>query len=241
MVQVEKESRISVMFKYTMASAMFFCLAGIVFFAIALVLSMDLPEMKDIKALPVENGVAVELAEMPGNFVNSVITAFDPEYYKHYGIKLSGLSSVFSSGSGYCGKFNGSMTISQNLSSYVLSRHKSKISFDGVPGRIVDTVKMLLLTLKIEFKLKKDKTLEAFLNTARFGNNVNGLFQASATYYNKKPSELSLAECASLAVLMSDPDGLDPFGNPDGLMHKTNELLEKMKIIGFVSSSSVSK
>lgn len=218
----------SVFFKYTIASAMFFCLAGIVFFAVALALSLDIPDIAEIRAAPGEIGVPVEYSEIPRNLVKMIIFIFDPCFFKKNDMNLSDLSKPFSGETKYSGKTLENLTISQNLSSFALSRHKSKINFDGFAGKIVESAKIALLTLKIEFKLKKERTIETFLNTVRFGNNIHGIFQATATIFNKKPSELTLHECAMLAVLMTDPDGFDPVRQPENLSRKAEELIEKI-------------
>lgn len=59
--------------------------------------------------------------------------------------------------------------------------------------------------VELETRYSKAQILEAYLNYAPFGGNIEGVGAASLIYFGKPPAELSLAETLTLAVLPQDP------------------------------------
>ena len=59
--------------------------------------------------------------------------------------------------------------------------------------------------VQLELFYSKDQILEAYLNDAPYGRNVEGAGAASVAYFNKSAAELSLPEALTLAVIPQDP------------------------------------
>lgn len=60
--------------------------------------------------------------------------------------------------------------------------------------------------LQLELCYSKNDILEAYLNYAPYGGNVEGVGAASLIYFGKPPSTLTLPEALTLAVLPQDPN-----------------------------------
>ena len=60
--------------------------------------------------------------------------------------------------------------------------------------------------LQLEAQFSKEQILEAYLNYAPYGGNIEGIAAASLIYFDKSPAQLSLAETLALAVLPQDPN-----------------------------------
>ncbi len=60
--------------------------------------------------------------------------------------------------------------------------------------------------LQLEAQFSKQRILEAYLNYAPYGGNIEGVGAASLIYFGKQPAQLSLAESLALAVLPQDPN-----------------------------------
>jgi penicillin-binding protein 1C len=58
-----------------------------------------------------------------------------------------------------------------------------------------------LHAMQLEWHYSKDDILMLYLNHVPYGGNVEGVKAASLLYWGKPPSALSLAECATLAVV----------------------------------------
>lgn len=57
----------------------------------------------------------------------------------------------------------------------------------------------------LELRYSKDDILEAYLNYAPYGRNVEGVAAASLVYFGKRPQDLALPEVLTLAVIPQDP------------------------------------
>jgi len=62
-----------------------------------------------------------------------------------------------------------------------------------------------LITMKIEKVLTKKEILERYLNVIEFGKNIYGVKAASAFYFRKSPSEISVVDAAFLAAILPNP------------------------------------
>lgn len=59
--------------------------------------------------------------------------------------------------------------------------------------------------LWLELRYSKDAILEAYLNYAPYGHNIEGVGAASLIYFDKPPGALTLPEALTLAVMPQDP------------------------------------
>ena len=78
----------------------------------------------------------------------------------------------------------------------------------------------------MEIRHSKDEILAFWASNAPFGGNVVGLNAASWRYFNRKATELSWAEAATLAVLPNAPNLIYPGKNKQQLLKKRNRLLQ---------------
>lgn len=74
-------------------------------------------------------------------------------------------------------------------------------------------VQEVILAILLERNYTKDEILEIYLNTAYFGANATGIMEASKTYFNRTPENLTLAQSAMLAGLLQAPSYYNPLEN----------------------------
>ncbi len=86
----------------------------------------------------------------------------------------------------------------------------------------------VLLAIRIELSYKKSSILKLYCSHAPFGSNIVGIEAASWRYFGRKPSQLSWAESALLAVLPNAPSLIYPGKNQAVLLQKRNRLLKKL-------------
>ncbi|MEQ4925082.1 penicillin-binding protein 1C [Proteus hauseri] len=63
----------------------------------------------------------------------------------------------------------------------------------------------ILRSIQLELSYSKHDILEAYLNYAPYGRNIESVGAASLIYFNKKPTDLTLPEALTLAVLPQSP------------------------------------
>jgi len=66
-------------------------------------------------------------------------------------------------------------------------------------------IRQVLRAVELELCYSKDAILEAYLNYAPYGRNIEGAAAASLIYFDRPASELSLPEALTLAVIPQDP------------------------------------
>ncbi|MEM8981422.1 MAG: penicillin-binding protein 1C [Pseudomonadota bacterium] len=68
----------------------------------------------------------------------------------------------------------------------------------------------ILRALQLERHYSKNEILEAYLNLAPYGGNVEGIATAAQIYFGKSPSELTVNEALTLAVVPQNPVARNP-------------------------------
>ena len=77
---------------------------------------------------------------------------------------------------------------------------------DGIDSRTVaGKLRQIAGAVWLELRYSKREILEAYLNLAPFGGNVEGIGAASLVYFGKRPGQLDLAESLTLAVIPQNP------------------------------------
>ena len=66
-------------------------------------------------------------------------------------------------------------------------------------------LKQIARAIELELCYSKDDILEAYLNYAPYGRNIEGAGAASLIYFDKPVAQLSLPEALTLAVIPQDP------------------------------------
>lgn len=83
--------------------------------------------------------------------------------------------------------------------------------------------------IALDQRYEKDTILEAYLNTISLTNNMAGVQAGAQTYFNKEDlSELSAAECASIAAITKNPTRYNPYTNPENHLQRRNWILKLM-------------
>src|SRR6185369_3112024 len=88
-------------------------------------------------------------------------------------------------------------------------------------------LRQALAALALELRYTKRDLLEAYLNLAPYGGNVEGAGAASLVYFGKDPLKLSVTEALTLAVLPQSPRRRDPSRNAEELAAARSRLFER--------------
>lgn len=84
------------------------------------------------------------------------------------------------------------------------------------------------MTLELEVHYDKDEILEGYLNTINYGQGNMGIVNASAYYFNKKPSELTLEEAIMLAGISKNPAAYNPVSDYDACIKRAKIVAKAM-------------
>lgn len=158
--------------------------------------------IKDVLQRPILVGIAnpnyVTLDQISPFLQKSVLTSEDPSFFNHRGFineafKQSILKNIRTK------KFSrGASTISMQLIKNVFLTREKTLS------RKLEEI-LLVYLLENNRIATKTRMLEVYFNIIEWGPNVYGIGEASAFYFQKKPSDLTLNECLYLARIIPSP------------------------------------
>lgn len=135
------------------------------------------------------------LEEIPQTLRDAVLLHEDAWFFKHPGVNPVSLLRAAASSYGGGARIGGSTLTMQ------LARLKWRLSTRSPGGKLVQ----VLRALQLEAMYSKDDLLEAYLNLAPYGGNIEGVGAASLVYFDKPASALTLPEALTLAVLPQSP------------------------------------
>ena len=161
--------------------------------------------------------------------IDAVLATEDQRYFQHPGIDIPGLMragiKLILTGR----KEQGGSTITMQVArSFYLTRHKTF-------GR---KLREILLALKIDHKLSKQKILELYLNKIFLGSRSYGVEAAAEVYYGKTLNQLSLDQFAMLAGLPKAPSALNPITNPDAAKKRRDHVLTRMYDLHYIDEKA---
>jgi len=143
----------------------------------------------------------VSLSQIPQDLQDAVVAIEDKRFRSHHGVdwKRTG-GAVLNMFLGMRNNFGGS-TITQQLI-------KNVTQYDDVT--VNRKITEIFTALELEKNYSKDFILELYLNQIFMGSRCFGVQAAAQKYFGKDVSELSLAECASLAGITNNPSLYGP-------------------------------
>jgi penicillin-binding protein 1A len=176
--------------------------------------------------------IPIPYSDIPKPLINAVLATEDQRYFQHPGIDIPGLfrASIKLIATGR--KQEGGSTITMQVArSFYLTRNKTF-------GR---KLREIILALKINHKLSKEKILELYLNKIFLGARAYGVEAASQVYYGKHLSELSLDQYAMLAGLPKAPSALNPISNPIPAKKRRDHVLARMLELHYINQAEYDK
>jgi len=169
----------------------------------------------------------VLLKEVPPMLIQAMIATEDKHFYEHNGIDFGALLRALWQNVRAMKVVSGASTITQQTARLLLGAERGFFS----------KLQVMLYALRLEAHWSKEEILEAYLNCVPFGNQCFGIGAAAEFYFQKSPSQLTLAECALLAGLPQSPTTYDPLRNFELARKRQEEVLRRMVANGFISEA----
>ena len=145
----------------------------------------------------------VPLGDIPRVLVDATLLQEDAWFHEHPGVNPLSLARAFLTTYVSHARRVGGSTITMQL-----ARMRFAIDSRSVRGKL----EQIARALELERRYSKNEILEAYLNLAPYGGNVEGVGAASLVYFGKEASRLSLPEALTLAVIPQSPSARRPMG-----------------------------
>lgn len=99
---------------------------------------------------------------------------------------------------------------SRRMGASTISMQVARLRFGINSKSISGKLKQLVYALRLEAHYSKDQLLEAYLNLAPYGGNIEGVGAASLIYFNHPASTLDLPQALTLSVIPQNPNKRTP-------------------------------
>ena len=169
---------------------------------------------------------------IPNHTLNAFIAKEDKRFFKHHGIDIIRIAGALKTNLTKGDTVEGGSTITQQL---IKNTHLSQ------EKTIKRKLKEIKLSKELEQTYSKDEILDTYLNSIYFGNNIFGIKGASSYYFNKQVKDLSIAESAILAGLISAPSVYNPVANIELSKQKAKIVLNLMEEQEYISQEEKQK
>ena len=143
----------------------------------------------------------VPLSEIPPTMIQATLLQEDSWFRWHPGVNPVSILRSFRTTYLVGSRRVGGSTITMQL-----ARQRFGIDSRTLRGKIQQIVR----AAELERFYSKDEILEAYLNVAPYGGNIEGVGAASLVYFHELPKQLSLAQALTLAVIPQSPSRRNP-------------------------------
>ena len=162
------------------------------------------------------------LADISENLIAATLSLEDRHYHSHPGVNPMSLMRAA------WGVVTGSRKGGGSTITMQYARLRFGLRTRSAFGKMVQIAR----ALQLERHYSKDEILEAYLNMAPYGGNVEGIGAASLLWCGKRANDLSMREAVALAVLPQSPTRRRPkFGGiNDALTTASARLWERLAV-----------
>jgi 1A family penicillin-binding protein len=167
----------------------------------------------------IQNREEVSLAQISPYLVAAVVSAEDNRFYEHRGVDLWGIIRAAFKNTQAGRIRQGASTLTQQL---------ARNTFDLRDRTYDRKILEVLLAMRIDKALPKDKIIELYLNRVYFGGGFYGAEAAARGYFGKSAIDLSIGEAAMLAGLLKSPSNLSPWKSITVATEERNFVLGRM-------------
>ena len=187
-------------------------------------------EGRIIDEFAVERRLFTPAEEIPDIVKQAFISAEDKNFYEHQGFDAMGIASAAYDAVRSRGKnVRGASTITQQVMKNFL--------LDGSVS-VERKIKEIILAVRIEGAMPKERILELYLNEIFLGQNSFGVTAAALTYFNKPLTELTAGEAAYLASLPKSPSNRHPVRDRETAVFWRNNTLREMFENGYIDQQT---
>jgi penicillin-binding protein 1A len=173
-----------------------------------------------------EDRVVLPPEQIPTDVRDAVVAIEDRRFFSHRGVDVRSILRAAAIDLSQGEVVEGGSTITQQL---------VKNLYTGDARSLRRKLEEAALALQMEQRYTKDDILTSYLNTVYFGEGAYGVEAAAQTYFGVHASELSLAQCALIAGLITSPNHFDPFVRPASARGRRGVVLRIMREMGSIT------
>jgi membrane peptidoglycan carboxypeptidase len=195
---------------------------------------------KQIAQFYYENRQSVTLDQVAPIMRTALISIEDYRFYEHGPIDVEGTTRALLKNMTTGGVTQGGSSITQQYVKQVLlnAAETPEEQAAAIETTVSRKLNELRYAMAIEKKYTKDQILEKYFNIAYFGAGAHGVQAAAKRFFGKPASELTLAQAATLAGAVQNPNRTDPNISKStraALLARRNTVLDRMAQLGKIT------
>jgi penicillin-binding protein 1A len=167
------------------------------------------------------------LDRIPAHVQNAFIAAEDRRFWSHPGFDPIGIARAGWANYRKTGGRQGASTITQQVTRMLMLSNERTLSRKA---------RELILSVRVERELPKDKILYIYMNHVYLGHGAYGVQAAAENYFGKDAEHLTVAEGAMLAGLPKAPTKFSPYVNFARARERQIYVLERMREDGYITA-----
>lgn len=178
-------------------------------------------DSQQIGVFEAENIQPVRIADLPEHVVGAFLAVEDSDFYGHRGVNLRALVRAAFANFQFTGSRQGASTITQQV---------VKLEYlGGIPRDGRYKILQARYAAMLEKSLTKAEIVERYLSRVFLGNNAYGIESAAEVYFQKRASQLTVAEAGFLAGLVRAPSTYDPIRRPQQARRRFAQVVERLQ------------
>ena len=211
----------------------------------SIVLSSD---GEEVGTFSIENRRIIALERMPPHVPAAFLSAEDRRFFRHTGFDPLGIARAAIRNFRSDGEIRqGGSTITQQIIKQTLLAGEEAIGAMGLTPdereklaksqKYRRKMKELILAVRLERELTKAEILSIYLNHVYLGHGAYGVAAGAQTYFGKEVEDLTVAEAAMLAGVVSTPTRNAPHRNMKGARAQQAGVLRIMRDDKYISDA----
>lgn len=177
-----------------------------------------LPTAQAARQVRAEEGFT-PIAQLPETYLDAVVAAEDHRFYDHGGLDIIALGRAL---------FNDIRTLSFAEGGSTITQQLAKNLYFTQEKELTRKAAEVFMAWKLEHDFTKEEILELYVNCIYFGSGCYSVGDASRTYFNKEPAQMTDDECTLLAGIPNAPSVYDLNENPDLARQRQRQVVELM-------------
>ncbi|UCD80414.1 MAG: monofunctional biosynthetic peptidoglycan transglycosylase [Desulfobacterales bacterium] len=167
----------------------------------------------------------VSFKRIPKLLKDTIRISEDAGFYHHQGVDISELKAAIKKNWQKGRYARGASTITQQL---------AKNLYLSTDKTIARKIKELLISMRLENQLDKDRIFHLYLNIIEFGPGLFGVQAASQHFFKKDVGQLNLEEIVRLTAVIPKPLQVNAAGNDRWLKWKAGWILDTLRKYNYI-------
>ncbi|KAB8188753.1 penicillin-binding protein [Nonomuraea phyllanthi] len=193
-----------------------------------------------------ENRKVVALDQIADVMKTAIVAIEDYRFYEHGAIDFEGTIRALATNLTSGGIAQGGSSITQQYVKQVLlnSADTEEGKSKALEASYARKLNELRYAMGVEEKYSKDEILRRYLNIAYFGAGANGVEAAARRFFGVPAARLSLAQAATLAGAVQNPNSTDPQLGKQArkrLLERRDVVLDRMADLGRITPEQAAR